>query len=129
MEQEEGSSKGHQFSSLSRSIVQAAYAVHLELGTGFLEYIYQKALALELKLAGISCQREVEIPIYYRGELIDTRRVDFLVSDILVETKAVEHIVTEHVAQLAMYLKATRIKVGLLIDFGSTKLEIKRVVQ
>lgn len=129
MGEQQGSFKGHDFSLLSRRVIQAAMTVHLELGTGLQEITYQRALGVELTLMNIPFEREVEIPIYYREQQIDTRRADFVVSELLLELKAVEQLIPEHIAQLAMYLKAARRNVGLLINFGSQKLEVKRVVR
>jgi GxxExxY protein len=122
-----GSDKGYEFDPVSQRIIGAAMTVHRQLGTGFVEYTYQKALAIEFQHLGIAFQREVEIPIYYRGEMIDTRRADFVVAEMILELKATECPIPEHVAQLAMYLKAARYKSGLLFNIGTPKLFIKRV--
>jgi GxxExxY protein len=121
------SDKGYEFDPVSKRIIGAAMTVHLELGTGFLEITYQRALAIEFQHVGIEFQREVDIPIYYRDEMIDVRRADFIVGDIIVELKATESTVPEYIAQLAMYLKAARYQTGLLLNFGTPKLFIKRV--
>ena len=122
------SKKPIDFDPLSNKVIGAALAVHREMGAGFLELTYQRALAIELQQAGIPFQREVDIPIYYRDTLIDTRRADFVVDGIILELKAVDALLEEHAAQLLMYLKATRFKIGLLLNFGTPKLQIRRLV-
>ncbi len=116
------------FDPLSNQIIGAATTVHRELGPGFLESTYQRALAIELKRVGIEFKRELEIPVHYRGEIIDVRRADFIVENIILELKAVEILLSEHSAQLLMYLRATHFKIGLLLNFGARRLEIKRLV-
>ena len=102
--------------------------VHATLGNGFLEVIYQRALAIELRTQGIGLEREVEIPIYYQDELIGSRRVDFLIeSSVLVELKAVTQIEDVHLAQGLNYLVAYKLDKGLLINFGARSLEVKRL--
>lgn len=105
--------------------------VHSFLGNGFPEVVYQRALALELSQVGISFQRELEMDIFYKEYLkpIGTRRVDFLVeSMVLVELKAIGQLEDSHYAQILNYLKAYKIEVGLLINFGEASLKFKRVV-
>lgn len=102
--------------------------VHRTLGNGFQEVIYQRALAIEMKLEGLSFQRELEMPIFYRGEQIGTRRVDFFVEErVMLELKAVEKIEDVHKAQAINYLEAYNIADGLLINFGGLSLEFKRL--
>jgi GxxExxY protein len=122
------SEKGYHFGSETNRIMRAAIAVHKGLGPGFVEYTYQSALAVELQHCGIVYQREVELPIFYRNVQVDLRRADFLVGDIILELKAVEQLIPEHVAQLAMYLKAARKKLGLVLNFGASRLQARRVV-
>jgi len=102
--------------------------VHNALGSGFPEVIYQRALNLEFYSQGLLANREVEVPIYYKDVLIGTRRVDFLVNDfICVELKAVSQMEARHLAQAINYLEAFRLEIGLLINFGSGKLQFRRV--
>lgn len=102
--------------------------VHNTLGNGFQEVIYQRALAIEMRLAELSYQREMEMPIFYREEQIGTRRVDFFVEDcVMVELKAMEKIEDVHKAQAINYLEAYNIADGLLINFGGPSLEFKRL--
>ena len=102
--------------------------VHSRLGNGFQEVIYQRALAIEMKLKGIDYIREMEMPIFYREEKVGTRRVDFFVEGkIMVEIKAVIEIEDVHLAQALNYLEAYKMQVGLLINFGAKSLQFKRV--
>ena len=102
--------------------------VHRELGFGFQEYIYQRALEIELKKAGVHFIREYEMPIYYSGDKIGIRIVDFFVEEkIMVELKAMTEITDIHFAQTFNYLEASGIEIGLLINFGSKTLQFKRL--
>ena len=113
---------------LTHRIIGCAMKVHSTLGNGFQEVIYQRALAIELSYEGISFQRELEMSIFYRGEQIGTRRVDFLVEgEVMVEIKAIEKLEGVHKAQAINYCEAYDIADGLLINFGDTSLEFKRV--
>lgn len=102
--------------------------VHNALGNGFQEVIYQRALEYEMELQKIAFAREVEMPVFYKQKDIGSRRVDFLVDDkICVELKALIKLEDVHLAQAINYLEAFNLEVGLLINFGNTKLEFKRV--
>ena len=118
----------YKFSDLTSKIIGCAMTVHSILGNGFQEVIYQRALAIELGLAGISFDREFEMPIYYRMERIGTRRVDFLVKNIIsVEIKALTKLEDVHYAQAINYLEAYNLEVGLLINFGERSLKFSRL--
>jgi GxxExxY protein len=114
----------------SYQIVGAAIEVHKELGCGFLEAVYQEALALELTNKNIKFSREVSLPIMYKGQkLLKHYSPDFVCFDsIIVELKAVSIIESRHEAQVLNYLKATGYRLGLLINFGETSLIYKRLV-
>jgi GxxExxY protein len=113
---------------LTYKIIGCAMTVHSILGNGFQEIIYQRALAIEFKGQGIVFQRELEMPIFYHEKQIGTRRVDFLVEgSVLVELKALVRIEDVHLAQGLNYLVAYRLDKGLLINFGSRSLEVKRL--
>jgi GxxExxY protein len=115
---------------LTQKIIGSAMNVHSTLGNGFQEVIYQRALAIEMDKRGISFQRELEMPIYYEGEVIGTRRVDFLVEEkVMVELKVVTRIEDVHLAQAINTLEAYRLEVGLLLNFGAKSLEYRRVVK
>lgn len=113
---------------LTHKIIGCAMKVHSTLGNGFQEVIYQRALAIELAYENILFQREMEMPIFYREEQIGTRRVDFFVEEkVMVELKAIEKLEGVHKAQAINYLEAYNMADGLLINFGNTSLEFKRV--
>lgn len=113
---------------ITHKIIGCAMQVHSTLGNGFQEVIYQRALAIEFTVAGLSFIREMEMPIFYREEQIGTRRVDFFVENsVMVELKAVEKIEDVHKAQGINYLEAYNIADGLLINFGGLSLEFKRL--
>ena len=115
---------------LTGRVIGCAMAVHSELGNGFQEVVYQRALAIEMRRKGISFSREHEMPIFYRGEQVGTRRVDFFVEEVvLVELKAVSRLDNSHLAQGLNYLEAFRLEVGLLVNFGATRLEFKRLMK
>ena len=116
----------YKYSELTSKIIGCAMTVHKTLGNGFQEVIYQRALEIEMALAGISFHREFEMPIFYREQQIGTRRVDFLVENIVsVELKAITKLEDVHFAQAINYLEAYNLEVGLLINFGETSLNFK----
>jgi len=119
----------HHFEILSRSVIGAALEVHRELGPGFLESIYEKALKVELSEHDIGYEAQKEIKIGYLGVEVGLHRLDLLVEGtIILELKAVKELTDIHFAQLRSYLKATGLKVGLLLNFAKPTLEIKRIV-
>ena len=116
------------YSDITEKIIGCAMNVHRELGSGFQEYIYQRALEIELKKALIKFIREYEMPIYYQGEKIGLRIVDFFVDEkIMVELKALTDLTDTHLAQGLNYLEASGYEVGLLINFGAKSLQFKRL--
>ena len=113
---------------ITHRIIGCAMRVHSTLGNGFQEVIYQRALAIEMRLEGLEFQREMEIQIYYRETLIGKRRVDFFVEEcVILELKAREILEDIHKSQAINYLEAYNIADGLLINFGGLSLEFKRV--
>ena len=119
------------FSDITQKIIGASFEVHKFLGNGFQEVIYQRALALEMRQVQLDFQREIEQEIFYKElpEPIGTRRADFVVEGkVLVELKAVAKLEDLHMAQALNYLKAYRLDIGLLINFGSKSLEFKRLI-
>ena len=117
-------------SDITAKIIKGAYQVHNNLGIGFQEIIYQRALAIELGELGLNFEREKEMLIFYKELEIGQRRVDFLVEDdIMVELKALVQLDDVHIAQLMNYIEAYKTKVGLLINFGAKKLEVKRFIK
>ena len=120
--------KGHKYAELTGQVIGGAMTVHSALGNGFREVIYQRALEIEMADQGIPFSREHVMPIYYKGQHIGTRRVDFLVGNVVcVELKAVIQLEDVHLAQAINYLEAYDLEVGLLINFGARSLEFKRV--
>lgn len=102
--------------------------VHTALGNGFREVIYQRALAHEMELQGVGFAREFEMPIFYKEQQVGLRRADFLVENkISVELKALTQMENVHLAQAINYLEAYNLEIGLLINFGNTKLEFHRL--
>ena len=118
----------YKYSELTSKIIGCAMKVHSALGNGFQEVIYQRALQIEMNDQNISFSREHVMPIYYKGQEIGTRRVDFLVEEVLsVELKALIKLEDVHFAQAINYLEAYDLEVGLLINFGAKSLEFKRL--
>ena len=108
--------------------IGCAMKVHNTLGNGFQEVIYQRCLAIELDKAILEFLREEEMPIYYENVQVGTRRADFIVADkVLVELKAFVKLEDVHLAQGLNYLTAYQIENGLLLNFGATSLEVKRL--
>ncbi|MBO6621729.1 MAG: GxxExxY protein [Balneola sp.] len=119
------------YQDITKKIIGASFDVHSFLGNGFQEVIYQRALSHEFQKAGLSFQREIEQQIYYKDlpKPIGTRRADFVVENkVLVEIKAVIELEDVHIAQALNYLKAYKLEVGLLINFGSKSMTFKRLV-
>ena len=103
--------------------------VHTQLGLGFLEKVYEEALGHELRLRGLSCATQTQIHVSYKGMEVGYYVADLLVEDkVLCEIKSGESLARKHEAQLLNYLKATHVKVGLLLNFGRQRLQIKRRV-
>ena len=119
------------YKDITEKIIGASFEVHSFLGNGFQEVIYQRALAWEMRQKGLAFDREIEQEIYYKDlpKPIGKRRADFVVEGkVLVELKAVIQLEDVHWAQVLNYLKAYRLEVGLLINFGSKSLTFKRLV-
>ncbi len=119
----------YKYSELTGKIIGCSMEVHKILGNGFQELIYQRALAKEMALQGLSFRREHEMPIFYKEEQIGTRRVDFLVEGVIsVEIKAITQLEDVHLAQAINYLEAYNLEIGLLINFGAKSLLFKRLI-
>ena len=115
-------------SEITDSIIGAAIAVHRELGPGFIESVYEQAFAVEFALQGIAFIRQKPIPLFYRDHQIGEHRLDFLVEDkIVVELKAIDSLENVHFAIVRSYLKATGLSDGLILNFSSIPLTVKRV--
>ncbi|MFI5139206.1 MAG: GxxExxY protein [Sphingobacteriales bacterium] len=116
------------YKELTEKIIGCAMKVHNTLGNGFQEVIYQRALEIEMRKAGLGFTREMEMTIYYDGEEIGTGRVDFFVEEvIMVEIKAISSLEDVHLAQAMNYVEAYKMEIGLLLNFGSKSLQFKRV--
>jgi GxxExxY protein len=113
---------------LTYKTIGCAMKVHNTLGNGFQEVIYQRCLAIELEKAGLEFLREQEMAIYYDNIHVGTRRADFIVAgEVMVELKAIIKLEEVQLAQALNYLTAYQLEKGLLINFGSTSLEVKRL--
>ncbi len=115
------------FGDITEKIIGAAFRVHNTIGCGFQEVSYQRASELELKSMQMKYAREFEMPIYYLDQKIGKRRVDFFIENrISVELKALTKLEDVHIAQAINYLEAYNLEIGLLINFGSKRLEFHR---
>lgn len=113
---------------LTEKIIGCAYKVYNELGAGFIEKVYENALMIELKNEGLATQQQYPVKVYYKGTLIGDYVADIVVEEkVIVELKAVSQLTKAQEVQLVNYLKATRLEVGLLINFGD-QVSIKRKV-
>jgi GxxExxY protein len=112
------------------AVIGAAMEVHSTLGFGFLEAVYHQALTIEMELRKIPFRHEIDLPIVYKNYTLETSyRADFICYEsIIIEVKALSHLSGKEEAQLINYLKATKLELGLLINFGHTSLEYKRYV-
>jgi GxxExxY protein len=113
-------------SQLTEQILKAFYAVYRELGFGFLEKVYENAMAIELRNLGLQVKQQVSIEVAYKDQVIGRYDADLVINDlVIVELKSAQTLTDAHQAQLLNYLKATRIEVGLLLNFGP-RAEFKR---
>jgi len=112
---------------LTHKVIGCAYQVHNNLGFGFLESVYRKAMVIEIEASRLRVQQESPLKVLYRDQVVGDFFADLLVEDeLIVELKSVEQLGKVHEAQLVNYLVATGIEVGLLINFGSTGVDVKR---
>ena len=117
------------FDKMSNEVIGAAIEVHKFLGAGFLESVYHNALKKELEIRKLDYETEKLIQTFYKGELVGEHRLDLVINnEVVVELKTVQEIADAHKAQVISYLKASGIKVGLLLNFSKSKLDIKRIV-
>lgn len=124
------SAEDYPLKELTEKIIGAAYEVHRELGAGFLEKVYEVALARELEDRGIPVRQQAEIAVSYKKRPVGVYFADVLVEDaVLCEIKAVGSLTPEHEAQVLHYLKATGIMVGLLLNFGADRVQVKRFIK
>ncbi|MHB8972307.1 MAG: GxxExxY protein [Pirellulaceae bacterium] len=112
---------------ITQTIIGSAYRVHKTLGFGFLESVYETSLLIELAKHGIRAQPQQEVTVYYEGQPVGKFRADVLIEDHMVlELKSIQQLAMAHELQLVNYLVATRLDLGLLINFGPDKVEVKR---
>lgn len=127
MDKQDGQDLGLKYEEITKSVIGCAFEVINELGTGFLESVYEKALLLALRQKGLSVTSQHPVNVVFRGECVGDFYADLFVDDkVIIELKAVKAIAPEHQAQVINYLNATGIDVGLLINFGNPRLEYKR---
>ena len=117
------------YKEITEQIIGAAFEVYKVLGYGFLEKVYHKALVVELKLRRLPIEEEYAIKVIYENEIVDEYYADIFVErKVIVEIKVDDKYNSQHEAQLLNYLKATGIKIGLVINFGKSKCEFKRLI-
>ena len=118
------------FKELSYAIIGAAMEVHRVLGPGFLEAVYESALAYELTLRGIRFERQMHLPVYYKDQLLGEYIADLVIEgQIILELKAISAISAAHEAQAHHYLAATGLKLAIILNFGAESLQQKRIVR
>ncbi len=114
---------------LTEKIIGAAYSVANQLGSGFLEKVYENAMSVELKLQGLKVEQQKSIKVYYKDIVVGDYIADLMIDDtVIVELKSVKALADIHKAQLLNYLRATKKTVGLLINFGNPRVEIRRIL-
>jgi GxxExxY protein len=119
----------YKHSDITSKIIGCAMTVHKTLGSGYMEVVYQRALAIEMNLQSIDFSREKKMPVHYKGYEVGSRRADFLVEGkVMVEIKALKKLEDVHLAQTLNYLEASSLEIGLLLNFGAKSLEIKRLI-
>ena len=119
-----------EYKELTETIIGCAYRVYNKMGFGFLESVYQKCLIIELKKAGLDTESEKPISVYYDNEIVGEFIADIIVNDnIILEVKSVRRIIKAQEVQLVNYLVATGKPVGLILNFGERKVEIKRKIK
>ncbi len=115
---------------ITEKIIGCAYTVYNTMGFGFLESVYEKCLLMELREAGLKVESQKPIPVRYKGEVVGDFVADVVVEGkVIVEIKSVQNLVKVHEIQLVNYLVATDISTGLLVNFGETKVDVKRKVR
>ncbi|HYK76713.1 MAG TPA: GxxExxY protein [Daejeonella sp.] len=119
----------YKYSDITAKILGSCFEVHKVLGNGFQEVIYQRALEREMPIRGLFFVREFKMPIFYKEVQIGTRRVDFLVENVVsLELKALAKLEDVHLAQAINYLEAYNLEIGMLINFGAKSLEYRRLI-
>jgi len=127
MDRQDGQDSSLKHEQITKAVIGCAFEVINELGVGFLESVYEKALLLALRQKGLSVASQYPVKVLFRGKNVGDFYADiFVEGKVIIELKAVKVIAPEHQAQIINYLNATGIEVGLLINFGNPKLEYKR---
>ena len=119
-----------EYEKITETIIGCAYRVYNKMGFGFLESVYEKCLLIEMRKAGLDTETQKPITVYYDGEVVGEFVADMMVNDaVVIELKSVRRIIRAHEIQLVNYLVATGKPVGLILNFGERKVEIKRKVK
>ncbi len=119
-----------EYEKVTETIIGCAYRVYNKMGFGFLESVYEKCLLIELRKAGLDTETQKPITVYYEGEVVGEFVADIMVNNaVIIELKSVRRIIKAHEVQLVNYLVATGKPVGLILNFGERKVEIKRKVK
>jgi len=119
----------YKYSEITAKVIGCGMKVHGKMRNGYPELIYHRCLAIEFEKEKIAFRSEVELPIFYEGIAVGKRRVDFLIENaVVLEIKAVSELNDTHLAQALNYLEGFNLEIGLLLNFGSKSLEIKRII-
>jgi GxxExxY protein len=119
-----------EYKDITETIIGSAYRVYNKMGFGFLESVYEKCLLIELRKAGLDAESQKPITVYYENEIVGEFVADIIVNDtVILELKSVRRIIKAHEVQLVNYLIATGKPVGLILNFGERKVEIKRKIK
>jgi GxxExxY protein len=119
----------YKYSEITGKTIGCAMKVHQKMRNGYQELIYHRCLVIEFKKENIVFQEELELPIFYEGMEVGKRRVDFLIDKkVVLEIKAVSELNDTHLAQALNYLEGLNLEIGLLLNFGSKSLEVKRII-
>ncbi len=115
-------------SEITEKIIGATFEVHNSLGEGLSEKTYENALVVKLQKLGMTVEQQKSLPVYFEGQKVGNQTVDLLVENrVIVETKAIKHLLNEHETQLLGYLRNTKLQVGLIINFGSS-VQVRRLI-
>ncbi len=121
--------EAYKYSEITAKVIGCAMKVHQKMRNGYQELIYHRCLIIELDKQGIKFLQEMELPIFYDGIQVGKRRVDFLIENkVVVEIKAVTELTDTYLSQALNYLESLNLEIGLLINFGSKSIEIKRII-
>lgn len=117
------------YKDITEKIINSAYEVHRLLGNGYLEKVYENSLVKELEYRNVKCKQQVPLEVYYKDYVVGNYIADIIVEDkIILEIKAIAGIEEKHFYQLLNYLKSTKKRLGVIINFGTNNVQIKRIV-